>query len=148
MSERPAQPSCHQAVPVTPAELAADAARCAALGVAAVHVHPRDAAGVESLRPAVIADALTAIRTARPGLPVGVSTGAWIPGSSTILAGRARSWRGPSPTRSRVRAEGSLVSHVGCLRDSTPALNRHDIPVEAAASPRLSPGVRPGISME
>ncbi|MCG5439581.1 3-keto-5-aminohexanoate cleavage protein, partial [Micromonospora foliorum] len=55
----------HPAVPLTAAELVADAARCAALGVAAVHVHPRDETGAESLRPAVIADALTAIRNAR-----------------------------------------------------------------------------------
>ncbi|MEH1169162.1 3-keto-5-aminohexanoate cleavage protein [Micromonospora sp. CPCC 205539] len=70
--------SAHPAVPVIPAELAADAARCAALGATAVHIHPRDAAGAESLRPEVISAALDAIRAARPGLPVGVSTGAWI----------------------------------------------------------------------
>ncbi|WP_433356873.1 3-keto-5-aminohexanoate cleavage protein [Micromonospora saelicesensis] len=82
----------HPAVPLTAAELAADAARCAALGVAAVHVHPRDEAGVESLRPAVIADALTAIRTARPGLPVGVSTGAWIVPDPAARAAAVRAW--------------------------------------------------------
>ncbi|MET8253620.1 3-keto-5-aminohexanoate cleavage protein [Micromonospora sp. NPDC005197] len=84
--------AAHPAVPVTPTELAADAARCAALGVAAVHVHPRDAAGVESLRPAVIADALTAIRAARPGLPVGVSTGAWIEPDPAARVAAVRSW--------------------------------------------------------
>ncbi|MFG3555555.1 3-keto-5-aminohexanoate cleavage protein [Micromonospora sp. NPDC047557] len=84
--------AAHPAVPVTPMELAADAARCAALGVAAVHVHPRDAAGVESLRPAVIADALTAIRAARPGLPVGVSTGAWIEPDPAARVTAVRSW--------------------------------------------------------
>ncbi|MFF0173579.1 3-keto-5-aminohexanoate cleavage protein [Micromonospora profundi] len=82
----------HPAVPVTPAELAADAARCAALGVAAVHVHPRDASGVESLRPAVIADALTAIRAAQPGLPVGVSTGAWIEPDPADRVAAVRAW--------------------------------------------------------
>ncbi|WCN82916.1 3-keto-5-aminohexanoate cleavage protein [Micromonospora sp. LH3U1] len=82
----------HPAVPVTPAELAADAARCAALGVAAVHVHPRDASGAESLRPAVIADALTAIRAARPGLPVGVSTGAWIEPDPAARVAAVRAW--------------------------------------------------------
>ncbi len=82
----------HPAVPLTPAELAADAARCAALGVAAVHVHPRDAAGVESLRPEVIADALTAIRAARPGLPVGVSTGAWIEPDPAARVAAVRAW--------------------------------------------------------
>ncbi|MEU1644654.1 3-keto-5-aminohexanoate cleavage protein [Micromonospora zamorensis] len=82
----------HPAVPVTPAELAADAARCASLGVAAVHVHPRDASGVESLRPEVIADALTAIRAARPGLPVGVSTGAWIEPDPAARVAAVRAW--------------------------------------------------------
>ncbi|MFC0006252.1 3-keto-5-aminohexanoate cleavage protein [Micromonospora siamensis] len=68
----------HPAVPLTPTELAADAARCAAAGVAAVHIHPRDDTGAESLDAEPVAAAVTAIRAARPGLPVGVSTGAWI----------------------------------------------------------------------
>lgn len=72
--------------------MAVDAARCAALGVAAVHVHPRDASGVESLRPEVIADALAAIRAARPGLPVGVSTGAWIEPDPAARVAAVRSW--------------------------------------------------------
>lgn len=79
-------------MPVTPAELAADAARCAAAGVAAVHVHPRDAAGDESLDPAVIAGVVTAIRAARPGLPVGVSTGAWITPDPVARVAAVRSW--------------------------------------------------------
>ncbi|KAB1927527.1 hypothetical protein F8280_06965 [Micromonospora noduli] len=82
----------HPAVPLTAAELAADAARCVALGVAAVHVHPRDEAGVESLRPTVIAEALTAIRSARPGLPVGVSTGAWIVPDPAARVAAVRAW--------------------------------------------------------
>ncbi|MEV0152328.1 3-keto-5-aminohexanoate cleavage protein [Micromonospora sp. NPDC050686] len=82
----------HPAVPVTPTELAADAARCAASGAAAVHVHPRDAHGVESLAPDVIAAAVTAIRAARPGLPVGVSTGAWIEPDPAARVAAVRAW--------------------------------------------------------
>ncbi|MFC0508644.1 3-keto-5-aminohexanoate cleavage protein [Micromonospora costi] len=82
----------HLAVPVTPAELAADAARCAALGVAAVHVHPRDETGAESVRPEAVAEALTAIRAARPGLPVGVSTGAWIEPDPAARVAAVRAW--------------------------------------------------------
>ncbi|MFI9642957.1 3-keto-5-aminohexanoate cleavage protein [Micromonospora sp. NPDC051925] len=82
----------HPAVPLTAAELAADAVRCAALGVAAVHVHPRDADGVESLSPPVIAEAVTAIRAARPGLPVGVSTGAWIAPDPADRVAAVRAW--------------------------------------------------------
>ncbi|MEU5787233.1 3-keto-5-aminohexanoate cleavage protein [Micromonospora purpureochromogenes] len=82
----------HPGVPVTPAELAADAARCADLGVAAVHVHPRDASGVESMAPGVIADAVAAVRAARPGLPVGVSTGAWIEPDPAARVAAVRAW--------------------------------------------------------
>ncbi|WKU04772.1 3-keto-5-aminohexanoate cleavage protein [Micromonospora sp. HUAS LYJ1] len=82
----------HPAVPLTPAELAADAVRCATLGVAAVHVHPRDADGAESLSPAVIAEAVTAIRAARPGLSVGVSTGAWIAPDPADRVAAVRAW--------------------------------------------------------
>ncbi|MFF5179191.1 3-keto-5-aminohexanoate cleavage protein [Micromonospora sp. NPDC000316] len=83
----------HPAVPIAPAELAADAARCAALGVAAVHVHPRDSAGIESLHPDAIAEALAAIRTTRPGLPVGVSTGAWIEPDPAARVAAVRAWQ-------------------------------------------------------
>ncbi|MFG3581539.1 3-keto-5-aminohexanoate cleavage protein [Micromonospora chersina] len=82
----------HPAVPVTPDEVAAEAVRCAAAGVAAVHVHPRDASGAESLDPAVIAAAVTAIRAARPGLPVGVSTGAWIAPEPADRVAAVRAW--------------------------------------------------------
>ncbi|WBB72174.1 3-keto-5-aminohexanoate cleavage protein [Micromonospora sp. WMMD1128] len=79
-------------MPLTPAELAADAVRCAEAGVAAVHVHPRDDGGVESLDPAVVAAALTAVRAVRPGLPVGVSTGAWIVPDPAARVAAVRAW--------------------------------------------------------
>lgn len=82
----------HPAVPVTPADLAADAARCAGLGAGAVHVHPRDLAGRESLHPSVIAAALDAIRAASPGLSVGVSTGAWIEPDPAARVAAVRAW--------------------------------------------------------
>jgi uncharacterized protein (DUF849 family) len=68
----------HPRLPLTPAELAADAAACAAVGAVAVHVHPRDAAGAETLDPDSVGAAVAAIRAAVPGLPISVSTGDWI----------------------------------------------------------------------
>lgn len=68
----------HPALPVTPEALAADAARCAASGAVALHIHPRDAAGAETLDPAAVGAAVAAVRRAAPGLPVSVSTGDWI----------------------------------------------------------------------
>jgi uncharacterized protein (DUF849 family) len=59
---------------MTPHACAADAVRSFARGVSAVHVHPRDAAGRESLDPEAVAATVAAIRAACPELPVGVST--------------------------------------------------------------------------
>ncbi len=70
----------HPAVPLTPAELAAAAAGAVAAGAEAVHVHPRDPAGRESLQAADVGAAVTAVRQACPGTPVGVTTGLWVTG--------------------------------------------------------------------
>src|SRR6202035_5579931 len=64
------------AVPVTPAELARDAAAAVAAGAEAVHLHARGPDGAESVRAADVG----AVRAACPGTPVGVSTGLWITG--------------------------------------------------------------------
>ncbi len=82
----------HPAVPISPAELAADAARCRAAGATAVHVHPRDDGGRETLDAASIGAALTAIRDACPGLPIGVSTGEWIEPDPVARPDAIRSW--------------------------------------------------------
>ncbi|GIE97283.1 3-keto-5-aminohexanoate cleavage protein [Paractinoplanes rishiriensis] len=66
--------------PATPADLAAEAAAAVRAGAEAVHVHPRDPDGRESLAAADIGAALTAIRAVCPGVPAGVSTGIWMTG--------------------------------------------------------------------
>lgn len=73
-------PGDHPAVPVTPAQLGAGARAAVDAGAEAVHVHPRDRDGRESLVAADIGAAVRAIRAACPGVPVGVSTGLWITG--------------------------------------------------------------------
>lgn len=73
-------PGDHPALPVTPPELAEAARGAREAGVDAVHLHPRDEAGSESLSAAHIASAVRAVREACPGLPVGVSTGLWMTG--------------------------------------------------------------------
>jgi uncharacterized protein (DUF849 family) len=70
----------HPAVPLTPAELAAAAAGAVAAGAEAIHVHPRDPAGRESLLAADVGTAVAAIRQACGGTPVGVTTGVWVTG--------------------------------------------------------------------
>ncbi|HKR98625.1 MAG TPA: 3-keto-5-aminohexanoate cleavage protein [Candidatus Dormibacteraeota bacterium] len=68
----------HPHVPLTPEELAVDARAVMEAGAAAIHVHPRDQHLHESLDALDIAAVVRAVREACPGLPVGVSTGAWI----------------------------------------------------------------------
>jgi len=63
-------------VPITPAELAADAKACAEAGAGAFHLHPRDEAGEQTLEAAHVLAAVAAVRSAT-GLPVGVTTGIW-----------------------------------------------------------------------
>ncbi len=73
-------------VPVSHAELAADAAAVRRAGADELHLHPRNADGHETLDPEEIAGCLRAVRAAVPGMPVGVGTGAWIaPGGAARL---------------------------------------------------------------
>ena len=57
--------------------VAADAARAVEAGAAEVHVHPKDAAGRDSLAPDDVARWLRAMREACPDVSVGVTTGDW-----------------------------------------------------------------------
>jgi uncharacterized protein (DUF849 family) len=66
----------HPAMPLSPTQLGAAAAECAAAGAGAVHFHVRAPDGRESLAAADVAPAVTEVR--RLGVPFGISTGAWI----------------------------------------------------------------------
>jgi uncharacterized protein (DUF849 family) len=70
----------HAGVPVTPAELAEAAVAAVAAGAEAVHVHPRDDDGKQTLLAEHIGAAVSAIRRRCPSTAVGVSTGLWISG--------------------------------------------------------------------
>jgi uncharacterized protein (DUF849 family) len=65
-------------VPQTPDELAADAAYVVSAGATEVHIHPRRPSGCESLDPEDVGAAVEAVAAAVPGIPVSVTTGAWI----------------------------------------------------------------------
>ncbi len=82
----------HAAVPVTAEELAADARAVVAAGAAALHVHPRTADGHETLDAAACGAALAAIRDACPGVPVGLSTGAWMAPDPRARLGLIDAW--------------------------------------------------------
>ena len=64
-------------VPRSPAEIAATAALMVSAGVSELHLHPKDERGSDTLDPDVVASVVTAVRTAVPGVPIGLTTGAW-----------------------------------------------------------------------
>jgi uncharacterized protein (DUF849 family) len=70
-------PDQHPNLPITPDQLAAEAAAVHQAGANAVHMHPKTADGVDSLQPDIVDAAVSAVRHAVPGLPLGVTTGLW-----------------------------------------------------------------------
>lgn len=81
----------HPAVPITAEELAEAAAEAVAAGAGDLHLHPREGRGHDSLEPDVVAEVLVAVRSAVPGIPVGVTTGAWT-GSQTQRVEAIGAW--------------------------------------------------------
>ncbi len=82
----------HPALPLSAAELAADARRAVDAGAAALHVHPRGPDGRQTLDPGACDATVLAIRRACPGVPVGLSTGVWIEADEARRIGLIERW--------------------------------------------------------
>ena len=85
-------PDQHPNLPVTPDQLAAEALAAHQAGAKAVHMHPKSADGVDSLEPAVVDAAVSAVRHAVPGLPLGVTTGYWALPDEKQRYGAVEAW--------------------------------------------------------
>src|ERR1700675_3092656 len=72
--------------PSTPQQIAAEARNAIAAGAFAVHVHPRDASGRESLAPADVAAIVDAVPN------VGITTAAWIEPDPAKRLALIRNW--------------------------------------------------------
>ncbi|MFJ6463650.1 3-keto-5-aminohexanoate cleavage protein [Streptomyces sp. NPDC091387] len=79
-------------LPVTADELAAAARDAVAAGAEDVHLHPKDRDGRDTLEAAAVAAAVSAVRAAVPGVPVGVTTGAWATADPRARAAQVRGW--------------------------------------------------------
>ena len=79
-------------VPLSPAELAADASASKQAGAEMLHIHPRDRFGMETLAPEPVAKALMAVREAVPRMPVGLSTGQWITPDTATRYAQMEAW--------------------------------------------------------
>src|SRR5262245_57608309 len=67
----------HPGLPITPEQLGAEALAAHRAGAKAVHLHPKTKYGIDSLEPDIVDAAVSAVRHAAPGLPLGVTTGFW-----------------------------------------------------------------------
>lgn len=85
--------SDHPGVPVTADEIAIDAAACVAAGVTEVHLHPRSDDGTERLDAETVDKNTAAVKAL--GVPVGVTTGAWIEPDPARRLALIKAWREP-----------------------------------------------------
>jgi uncharacterized protein (DUF849 family) len=83
----------HPAVPLTAAELGADARRAVDAGAEELHVHPRVAGGRDTVEPEAAAAAVRAVRASCPGVPLGLTTGVWTTdGDAELRHARVEAW--------------------------------------------------------
>ena len=99
-------PASHPALPLTPSDLATDAAVCVRAGVAAIHIHPRRDAGAETLDPEIVDETVKIVRAAAR-VPIGVSTGAWIEVDPTRRADLVSRWLEPDMASVNFGEEGA-----------------------------------------
>jgi uncharacterized protein (DUF849 family) len=97
----------HEAVPISPAELQADAIACGDAGAQAFHVHPRDPLGVERLEPEWVDAAANAVHDVSRW-PVSVSTGAWIEGEQRRRLALLSRWTGPDAASVNMSEEEAI----------------------------------------
>jgi uncharacterized protein (DUF849 family) len=95
----------HPAVPLSIDELGRDAAACVAAGAGALHLHPRDADGRERLDAIVVDEVVKRVRVA--GVPVGVSTGAWIEPDLERRVALVGAWTAPDYASVNLAEEGA-----------------------------------------
>jgi uncharacterized protein (DUF849 family) len=68
------RPGAHPALPVSVDQLVTDARAVVAAGATAVHIHPRDTGGAESLEPQAVAALMERMRADGPDVPVSLTT--------------------------------------------------------------------------
>ena len=98
--------AAHAATPVSVEELAQDAAACVAAGARAIHLHPRDPEGRETLEAGIVDEAVTKVRDAC-GVPVGVTTSAEIEPDPERRLELVRAWRVPDYTSVNLSEAGA-----------------------------------------
>lgn len=112
----------HPALPVTLQELAEDARACVRAGAESFHLHPRDSDGRERLDADVVDRVVERVRAAC-GVPVGVTTGAWIEPDVARRVDLVSAWTAPDFSTVNLCEPGAI--------DVMQALARAGIGIEA-----------------
>ncbi|MFE0268403.1 3-keto-5-aminohexanoate cleavage protein [Nocardiopsis alba] len=68
------RPGAHPSLPVSVEQIVADAHAVVEAGATAIHVHPRDPEGAESLEPSVVSALMERLRADGPDVPVSLTT--------------------------------------------------------------------------
>jgi len=96
----------HPATPVSAEELERDASACVAAGARAIHMHPRDPEGRQTLEAGVVDGAVARVRRAC-GVPVGVTTSAEIEPDPERRLRLVGAWREPDYTSVNLSEPGA-----------------------------------------
>lgn len=108
----------HPAVPLSPDDLARDAKAVAAVGAGALHIHPRDGGGKQTMGPVQVSAAIAAVRAAVPKTPVGVTTIATIERDPQRRVGLVRKWKErPDFVSVNWSEEGAAAIATACVAD-------------------------------
>jgi uncharacterized protein (DUF849 family) len=99
--------AAHPATPVSVEELARDAAACVAAGARAIHMHPRNPNGHETLDAGIVDEVVARVRDAC-GVPVGVTTSAEIEPNPERRLRLVEDWREPDYTSVNLSEPGAL----------------------------------------
>ncbi len=94
-------------MPESVEELTRDAVACVAAGAGALHLHPRDDDERERLDAEIVDRVVRTVRDAC-GVPVGVTTGAWIEPDLVRRLDLVREWTAPDYTSVNLSEDGSL----------------------------------------
>jgi len=86
--------AAHPAAPMTASDFVRDAIVVVAAGTGAIHLHPRDPSGAETVDPAIVNDLVARVREAA-NVPVGVTTGEWIEPDLERRLAQIRAWTAP-----------------------------------------------------
>ena len=95
----------HPRLPVTVEELTADVADCLSAGARHFHIHVRDKSRAETLDPAVVNTAVSAMRGGRD-VAIGLTTGEWIEPHLDRRVDMISRWRGVDYATANVSEDG------------------------------------------